>query len=104
MRFLRDRLEILKGISLEIKPGEVHAIMGPNGSGKSTFANVLAGHEKYVVTSGIIPKMSLQEFYRVVEQIVPFSKPQDYDDIFNYDMDQWYVNADVINIDRTKEI
>lgn len=44
--------EILKGINLEIKKGEVHAIMGPNGSGKSTLANVLAGNQGYEVTKG----------------------------------------------------
>jgi Fe-S cluster assembly ATP-binding protein len=44
--------EILRGINLTVKKGEVHAIMGPNGSGKSTLANVLAGREGYTVTSG----------------------------------------------------
>ena len=46
--------QILKGINLEIKPGEVHAIMGPNGSGKSTLASVLAGREDYEVTEGSV--------------------------------------------------
>jgi Fe-S cluster assembly ATP-binding protein len=47
-----DGKEILKGLNMEVQPGEVHAIMGPNGSGKSTLASVLAGREEYEVTAG----------------------------------------------------
>lgn len=49
-----EQKEILKGINLEIKPGEIHAIMGPNGSGKSTMSYVLAGREDYEVTDGSV--------------------------------------------------
>ena len=54
LRATVDGTEILKGLSLEVKAGEVHAIMGLNGSGKSTFSKVLAGHPDYEMTSGDI--------------------------------------------------
>ena len=49
-----ENKEILKGVNLIVKPGEVHCIMGPNGAGKSTLVNSIMGHPKYEVLGGLV--------------------------------------------------
>src|SRR3546814_17813531 len=61
--------DILKGLTLEVKPGEVHAIMGPNGAGKSTLGNVLAGREGYEVAAGRVLFEGRDLLARTPEQI-----------------------------------
>jgi len=56
--------DILKGLSLEVSPGEVHVIMGPNGSGKSTLAKVITGHKDYEVTGGSV-SMDGQDLFKL---------------------------------------
>lgn len=63
-----DGKQILRGLSLDVKPGEVHAIMGPNGSGKSTLSQVLAGREDYVVDSGSVEWLGQDLFELNVEE------------------------------------
>ena len=66
-----DGKEILKGINLNVKSGEIHAIMGRNGSGKSTLANIIAGREAYQVTSGDI----LYNNISILNDICHFNTP-----------------------------
>ncbi len=54
LRATVDGTEIIKGLNLEVRSGEIHAIMGLNGSGKSTFSKVLAGHPDYEITAGAL--------------------------------------------------
>lgn len=63
-----DDKQILKGLNLEVKPGEVHAIMGPNGSGKSTLGHVLSGKEGYSITGGTVEFLGKDLFQLETEE------------------------------------
>ena len=69
VKIAEEDREILKGLSLKLPKGEVHAIMGPNGSGKSTLAYVLAGRDNYEVTQGDI--LWNGEFIATIDELLP---------------------------------
>jgi Fe-S cluster assembly ATP-binding protein len=78
--------EILKGVNLEVKGGEIHAIMGPNGTGKSTLSSAIMGHPKYEVTQGSITlEISLMKFIRKLDEKMAFLE-------MNPDMAHRYLN------------
>ncbi len=123
-----DGIEILKGINLEVKAGEIHAIMGLNGSGKSTLSKVLAGHPDYTVTGGKavfkgqdllalepheratagvflafqypleIPGVSNRDFLRVAYNAQRKAKGEDEIDVFDFD-DLLEERLDVVKMD-----
>ncbi|WP_070119479.1 Fe-S cluster assembly ATPase SufC [Bacillus marinisedimentorum] len=91
--------EILKGVNLEIKGGEIHAVMGPNGTGKSTLASAVMGHPKYEVTEGTITfdgqdvlEMEVDERARV-GMFLAMQYPSEIDGVTNADFLRSSINA-----------
>ena len=94
-----DKTSILNGITLNIKAGEVHAIMGPNGSGKSTLANVLAGRDEYKITDGSVSFNGKDLFELEIEErareglFLAFQYPQEIPGVNNVYLLKAAVNA-----------